>query len=76
MLVPPLDSRRFAEEIVRLASDPGERARIGAIGRARVMERFLVRRNMGLAFARLSDMVQGTVDSRKAVERTCARSGS
>jgi glycosyltransferase involved in cell wall biosynthesis len=57
VLVPPLASDRFEEEILRLASDAGERSRIGEIGRAQVLERFGVGRNMATAFARLSEMV-------------------
>lgn len=75
VLVPPLDSVRFGEEILRLASDPGERARIGEIGRAQVMERFLIGRNMAAAFARISEIVEQRVASRETVEGACAPSG-
>ncbi len=75
VLVPPRDSGRFAEEILRLASNPDERARIGAIGRTQVIERFLVRRSMAAAFARLSGMVETWVALPRAIEGACAPSG-
>lgn len=75
VLVPPLDSERFAEEIVRLAADPGERARIGEIGRAQVFERFLIRRSMAAALARLSEISEGSIASRRTVEGACVPPG-
>ena len=46
-LVPPLNAALFGEAILRLAASRDERARIGKIGKEQVMERFMVRENMG-----------------------------
>jgi glycosyltransferase involved in cell wall biosynthesis len=63
--VPPFDSMRLGEEILRLAASPGERARIGKQGRAEIMERFMVRTNMAAAFQRLAQMLRrGLVSER------------
>jgi glycosyltransferase involved in cell wall biosynthesis len=40
LMVPVGDAHAFAESIVRLAEDPEERLRLGAAGRARVLEHF------------------------------------
>jgi glycosyltransferase involved in cell wall biosynthesis len=56
VLVPPLDSARFADEIVRLASEPGTRVLIGKAGEAQVRKRFDVTRNMAAAFGLLVEM--------------------
>jgi teichuronic acid biosynthesis glycosyltransferase TuaC len=74
-LVPPLDAARFSEEIVRLASDPLERRRLGELGRAEVLKRFLVDRNMATALARLSGLVIGRASARENVEGACVSSG-
>ena len=54
VLVPPLDAAAFAEALLRLASSSEERRRTGEAGRARVLERFSVRKNMASALERLS----------------------
>jgi teichuronic acid biosynthesis glycosyltransferase TuaC len=56
--VPPLDSALFSEAILHLCASPDERARIGERGRARVMERFMVRKNMAEAVARLREVMR------------------
>jgi glycosyltransferase involved in cell wall biosynthesis len=56
--IPALDTKLFSEAIVRLAVSPDERACIGEKGRAQVMERFMVRRSMGEALRRLSQLVE------------------
>jgi teichuronic acid biosynthesis glycosyltransferase TuaC len=57
VLVPPLDSSLFAEAISRLASSRDERERVGEKGKARVMDRFLVRKSMAEVLRRLSSLV-------------------
>jgi len=69
VLVPPGNSKVLAEQIVRLASDPVERTRVGKTGQAIVMERFVVRRNMATAFARLSEIAERWAASRRSAER-------
>lgn len=71
VLIPPLSLERFAEAIVGLASDPQERHRIGAIGRALVAERFSVRRNMAAAFARLREMTEPATPLEPKSGRAC-----
>jgi glycosyltransferase involved in cell wall biosynthesis len=44
LLVPPGNADALADEIVRLAADPGERSRMGAAGRDAVLGRFSSRR--------------------------------
>jgi teichuronic acid biosynthesis glycosyltransferase TuaC len=56
--VPPLDSALFSEAILHLSASPDERARIGERGRAQIMERFMVRKNMAEAVARLVEVMQ------------------
>jgi glycosyltransferase involved in cell wall biosynthesis len=58
VIVPQLDSEQFSKEILRLAASSDERARIGEIGRAQVMERFTVRKNMAEAVERLKEVIQ------------------
>lgn len=55
--VSPLDSTLLSEEILRLAASPDDRARIGEKGRAEVMNRFMVRKNMAEALRRVSCMI-------------------
>jgi glycosyltransferase involved in cell wall biosynthesis len=45
-LVQPFDTVAFAEAMVRLASTPDDRVRLGATGKGQVMDRFLVQKNM------------------------------
>ena len=56
-LVPPLNAALFGQAILRLAASQDERARIGKIGKEQVMERFMVRKNMGKACAHLARIV-------------------
>jgi teichuronic acid biosynthesis glycosyltransferase TuaC len=56
VLVPPLDTARFADEIVRLASDRSTRVLIGQAGEAQVRKRFDVTRNMATAFSLMVEM--------------------
>lgn len=57
-LVEGRDPADFADAIAALAADPGLRRRLGAAGRARVVERYSVATNMG-AFADLYDELCG-----------------
>jgi teichuronic acid biosynthesis glycosyltransferase TuaC len=54
VLVPPFDTTRLSEAIVRLAASPDERARIGKIGKRRVLDGFMARKSMAIAVARLA----------------------
>jgi glycosyltransferase involved in cell wall biosynthesis len=56
--VPPLDSALFSEAILRLAASPDERLRIGQKGKAQVMERFMVRKNMAKAVQHIACMLE------------------
>jgi glycosyltransferase involved in cell wall biosynthesis len=58
VLVPAFDPVSFSQAILQLAASPQERARIGETGRAQVMERFMIRKNMSEALQRLSAVVQ------------------
>jgi glycosyltransferase involved in cell wall biosynthesis len=42
----PFDARAFAEALVCLSNDPGERRRIGALGKSHVSSNFMTRTNM------------------------------
>jgi teichuronic acid biosynthesis glycosyltransferase TuaC len=57
LLVPPQDVTGLAEELVRLAAAPEERARRGATGKNQVLERFMMHKNMAIALDRLTDLV-------------------
>jgi teichuronic acid biosynthesis glycosyltransferase TuaC len=52
--VPPFNSKLFGEAILRLADSPDERARTGQAGRERVLDRYMVRKNMAIALERLA----------------------
>jgi glycosyltransferase involved in cell wall biosynthesis len=54
VLVPTRDTQRLAEGILRLASSPDERSRLGERGKQRVRERFMVKANMAAAIRRLA----------------------
>jgi teichuronic acid biosynthesis glycosyltransferase TuaC len=54
LTVPPFDTNLFAHEILRLAGDPDRRAQIGSKGKSRVLDGFLVRKNMTIAIEKLS----------------------
>jgi len=65
--IPPFDTARFAEAVVRLASaSPDERARLGAKGKARVADAFMAGKNMHSAVGRIAQIV----------DRRTARTGS
>jgi teichuronic acid biosynthesis glycosyltransferase TuaC len=57
VLVPPFDSKLFAEALLRLAASPAERARIGAAGKREVLNRYMIRKNTYLAFNHLQSLV-------------------
>ena len=57
LLVPPWDVTLFAKALGRLAAAPDQRARMGAIGRTQVLERFMVHTNTARALDRLRQMV-------------------
>jgi teichuronic acid biosynthesis glycosyltransferase TuaC len=65
ILVPPLDSRRLAEEILRLAASPDERTRLGEKGKQRVLEGFMVQTNMAEAIRRLATTLNGRMTLNK-----------
>lgn len=54
ILIPPFDSVLFAKAILHLATSPTDRIRIGQAGRTRVMDNFMVRKNMAEALSHLS----------------------
>jgi glycosyltransferase involved in cell wall biosynthesis len=56
--VPPLDTAGFSDALLRLARSPAHRAQIGQLARRRVMDRFMVKKNMALALQRLSHLVE------------------
>jgi glycosyltransferase involved in cell wall biosynthesis len=58
LTVPPMDTLRFAEAILHLASAPDERRQIGEKGRAQVLQRFLVQKNMAKAVQGLAQAVE------------------
>jgi teichuronic acid biosynthesis glycosyltransferase TuaC len=57
VLVPPFDSKLFAEAVLRLATSPYERERIGERGKALVMDRFMVDKSMSEALRRLKLLI-------------------
>lgn len=57
--VPPFNTNSFAEAILRLAASPAaDLAKIGEIGRAQVLNRFMVQKNMALALKEVERTVQ------------------
>jgi teichuronic acid biosynthesis glycosyltransferase TuaC len=56
--VPPLDVRSFADAVLRLAASPEERHAIGARGKTKVLENFMVRTSMAKAVDHLSRLVK------------------
>jgi glycosyltransferase involved in cell wall biosynthesis len=57
LLVPPQDVTGLAEELVRLAAAPDERAQRGVIGKNQVLKRFMMHKNMAILLDRLTDLV-------------------
>ena len=58
VLVEPLNAVQLGNAILSLAGSPEERLRIGQIGRAEVVNRFMVEKNMAEALARLDEMIR------------------
>ena len=56
--MPPLNSRIFAEAILRLAASAEERIRIGEKAESRVTERYIVSQNMAEALRHLAEVVE------------------
>lgn len=56
LVVPPLDVLKLADAFVQLAASPQDRTRIGREGKAQMMERFMLMKNMALAVERLSSL--------------------
>jgi teichuronic acid biosynthesis glycosyltransferase TuaC len=54
--VPPFNSARFAEVIVRLAASLTERVRMGEKAKALIRERYMVKNNMAIALERLAQV--------------------
>ena len=54
LLVPPADAERLADGLVRLAGDPGLRARLGRMGRELVERDFDLDTNAGLLVDRFT----------------------
>lgn len=59
LLVPPGDPPRIAEAMLRLARDPALCARLGAQGRARVLERFALPRMIDATLAVYREVLSG-----------------
>jgi glycosyltransferase involved in cell wall biosynthesis len=57
VLVPPFDATSFAEALVHLAAVPNERLQMAAIGRNRIIGRFMVCKNMAIALEQLAGVV-------------------
>jgi glycosyltransferase involved in cell wall biosynthesis len=58
--VSPFNSALFSEAILRLAVSPSERTRLGEAGRTRVMDRYMLRKNMAAALERLAASIDHT----------------
>jgi glycosyltransferase involved in cell wall biosynthesis len=70
VLVPPGDATRLAESIVALLRDPQRAARLGAAGRARVLEEFSLDRLVDETAALYDSLLPR--DQRRAVHRSAA----
>jgi glycosyltransferase involved in cell wall biosynthesis len=57
ILVPPFDPALFAQALRPLVDSPADRARIGAIGRKQVFDRFMVGRNMASVMTEIKNLV-------------------
>jgi glycosyltransferase involved in cell wall biosynthesis len=55
--VPAFDVPQFAEAILRLAKSPEDRAGIGELAKARVLDRYMVRKNMAQALQHVSRII-------------------
>lgn len=58
LLIPPFDLAQYADALVRLAASAADRSRLSAAGKDRVMDGFMVRKNMAIALERLTKVVQ------------------
>jgi glycosyltransferase involved in cell wall biosynthesis len=63
VLIPPLDVELFSEAILRLAASPAERTQIAEKGKAKVMERFMVDKNMAEMVRRVAQIVDRRRDA-------------
>jgi teichuronic acid biosynthesis glycosyltransferase TuaC len=66
LTVPPLDTQSFARAIVQLAASPETRQAVGAQGKAKVLNNFLVRKSMARAVDYLSEVVNERLFSVRA----------
>jgi len=58
LTVPPLNVRLLAEAVLELVASENQRVRLTEKARARVMDRFMVRKNMKEALSRLTTVVE------------------
>lgn len=56
--VPPFDAAAFAAAILRLAASAEERMRLGERGKARVLDRFMMRNNIVEVLSRISQAIE------------------
>ena len=56
-VVPPFDTARFADELIRLATSQVERTVLGETGKAQIFERFILRKNIAKAFVQIEKMI-------------------
>ncbi|MGH8055646.1 MAG: glycosyltransferase family 4 protein, partial [Candidatus Entotheonellia bacterium] len=54
LTVPPFDASLLAEAILRLLNSPAERGQLGEQGKARILERYMVKDNMATALESLA----------------------
>ncbi len=57
LLIPPFNAKLFSEAILRLAKCPQERGSLGEAGRAEVLDRFMMDKNMAIAHKHLTRIV-------------------
>ncbi len=65
-LVTPLDVDQMVAEVLRFVENPGMSARMGAAGRARVMQHFDINRNFSKIEALLDSILEGDGDNQTA----------
>jgi teichuronic acid biosynthesis glycosyltransferase TuaC len=71
VVVPPFDSALFSQAMLRLATSSADRVRVGEKGKAEVMDRFMVRKNMAKALLRLTQVIQRRDSSQRVRYRHC-----